>query len=75
MKGRRGIRRKKLLDDLKEIIGYWQLKEDALDRTLWGTRFGRGYGPVIRQAMNNTSFLFSIPCVETDVVIVTLPFL
>jgi hypothetical protein len=25
------------------------LKEEALDRTLWKTRFGRGYGPVVRQ--------------------------
>jgi hypothetical protein len=26
------------------------LKEEALDRTLWRIRFGRGYGPVVRQA-------------------------
>ena len=25
------------------------MKEDALDRTLWGNGFGRGYGPVVRQ--------------------------
>jgi hypothetical protein len=25
------------------------LKQEALDRTLWRTRFGRGYGPVVRQ--------------------------
>jgi hypothetical protein len=25
------------------------LKEEALDRTLWRTRFGRDYGPVVRQ--------------------------
>jgi hypothetical protein len=25
------------------------LKEEALDRNLWGTRFGRDYGPVVRQ--------------------------
>jgi len=37
----------KLLDDLKETMDYWQLKGDALDHTLWGTGFGRGYGPVI----------------------------
>jgi hypothetical protein len=24
------------------------LKEEALDRTLWRTRFERGYGPVVR---------------------------
>ena len=57
MKGRRGIRRKQLLDELKETAGYWQLKEEALDRNLWGTGFGRGHGPVIRQTMNKTSFL------------------
>jgi hypothetical protein len=49
MTGRRGIRRKQLLDELKEKIKYWKLKEEALDHTLWGTRFGRGYGPVVRQ--------------------------
>jgi hypothetical protein len=45
--GRRGRRRKQLLDDLKEKRGYCKLKEEALDRTVWGTRFGRGYGPEI----------------------------
>jgi hypothetical protein len=25
------------------------LKVEVLDRTLWRTRFGRGYGPVVRQ--------------------------
>jgi hypothetical protein len=49
MTGRRGRRRKQLLDDLKEKIKYWKLKEEALDRTLWRTSFGRGYGPVVRQ--------------------------
>jgi hypothetical protein len=48
MTGRRGRRRKQLLDDLKEKIRYWNLKEEALDRTLWRSRFGRGYGPVVR---------------------------
>jgi hypothetical protein len=47
--GRRGRRRKQLLDGLKEKRGYWKLKEAALYRTLWRTRFGRGYGPVVRQ--------------------------
>jgi hypothetical protein len=49
MTGRRGRRRKQLLDDLKEKRRYWKLKEKALDRTQWSTRFGRGYGPVVRQ--------------------------
>ena len=43
---RQGRRRKKLLDDLKDRRGYCQLKEDALDRTMWRNRFGRGFGPV-----------------------------
>jgi hypothetical protein len=49
MTGRRGRRCKQLLDDLKEKRRYWKLKEEALDRTLWRTRFGRDYGPVVRQ--------------------------
>jgi hypothetical protein len=32
--GRRGRRRKRLLDDFKEMREYWKLKEEALDRTL-----------------------------------------
>jgi hypothetical protein len=47
--GRRGSRRKQLLDDLKEKRGYCKLKEDAVDHTQWRTRFGRGYGLVARQ--------------------------
>ena len=47
--GRRGRRRRKLLDDLKERRGYSHLEEEALDRTMWRARFGRGFGPVVRQ--------------------------
>jgi hypothetical protein len=47
--GRRGRRRKKLLDDRKERRGYSHLKEEALDRTKWTAGFGRGFGPVVRQ--------------------------
>jgi hypothetical protein len=47
--GRRGRTRRKLLDDLKERRGYSHLKEEALDRAMWRSRFGRGYGPVMRQ--------------------------
>jgi hypothetical protein len=39
-------RRKKLLDDLGNWRGYAYLKE-ALDRTKWRNRFGRGCGPVV----------------------------
>ena len=55
--GRQGRRRRKLLDDLKERRGYSHLKEEALDRTMWRARFGRGIGPVVRQTtkwMNHT---------------------
>ena len=46
---RRGRRRKKLLDDLKDRRGYHHLKEEALDRTIWRARFGRVFVPVVRQ--------------------------
>jgi len=47
-------------EDKEEDVGsYWItlrkgedtliLKEEALDRTMWRTRFGRGFGPVVRQ--------------------------
>jgi hypothetical protein len=39
--GRRGRRRRKLLDDLKEMRGYCHLKEEASDRTMWRARFAR----------------------------------
>jgi len=46
---RRGRRRKKLLDDLKDRRGYSYLKEEVLDSTIWRHRFGGGFGPVVRQ--------------------------
>ena len=46
-----GRRRRKLLDDLKERRGYSHLKEEALDRTMWRARFGKGFGPVVRQTI------------------------
>jgi hypothetical protein len=47
--GRGGRRRRNLLDGLKERRGYSALKEEALDRTVWGARFGRSFGTVVRQ--------------------------
>ena len=47
--GRRGRRRRKVLDDLKERRGYCHLKEEALDLTKWRAGFGRGFGTVVRQ--------------------------
>ena len=47
--GRQGRKGKQLLDDLKATRGYSKLKEKAVDRIMWGTRCGRGYGPLVRQ--------------------------
>ena len=50
MTGRQGRRhRQQQLDYLKKTRGYWKLKEEVSDRTLWRTRFGTGYEPVARQ--------------------------
>jgi hypothetical protein len=46
---RRGRRRRKLPDDLKGKRGFSHLKEEKLYRTMWRARFGRGFGPVVRQ--------------------------
>jgi hypothetical protein len=43
-----GRRCKQLLDEFKEKRGYWKLKEEALDRPVRRTGFGRGCGPVVR---------------------------
>ena len=50
--GTLGRGRKLLLVDLKETGGYCTLREEALDRIVWGT----GCGPVVRNVMN-----FQIP--------------
>jgi len=47
--GRRGRRRKQLLNDLKERRGYWKLEEEALGRILWRTSFGGPYGSFSKQ--------------------------
>jgi len=49
--GKRGRRRRRLLDDLNDRRGYSHLKEEALDRTMWRADFGRGFGPVVRQTI------------------------
>jgi len=46
---RRGRRRRKLLDDLKDWRGYSHLKEEALYRAMWRNRFGGVFGPLVRQ--------------------------
>jgi hypothetical protein len=49
VKRRRGRRRKKLLDELKDTREYSHLKEEALDRTMWRNCVGRRVGTVVRQ--------------------------
>jgi hypothetical protein len=56
---RRGRRRRKLLDELKERRGYSHLKEEALDHTMWRARCGRGFGPVMRRAAGWVQVHFS----------------
>ena len=46
---RQGRRRKKPMDDLKNRRGYCHLMEEALDRSMWRDRFGRGFEPVVKQ--------------------------
>jgi hypothetical protein len=54
----RGRRCKKLLDNFKTTTGYWKLKQEALDRTLWRTRFASGYGPVVRQTKKLINIIY-----------------
>jgi hypothetical protein len=49
MKGRRGRRRRELLDCFKERSGYSQLKDEAVDRTTWRVRFGRNFENIVRK--------------------------
>jgi hypothetical protein len=44
-----GRRRKQLLNDFKEKRRYRRSKDGALECNWWRTRFGRGYGPAVRQ--------------------------
>jgi hypothetical protein len=52
---KRGRRRRRISNERKEKTGYWKLKEESLDRILWKTYFGRGYGPVVRQTTEQTN--------------------
>jgi len=35
------------------------LKEEALDRTMWRNRFGRGFGPVVWQITDDDESCFT----------------
>jgi hypothetical protein len=66
VKGRRRRRGRKLPDDLKESRGYYHLKEEALDRTTWRSRFVRGFGPVVRQTTKLIKDLMLIALNRTE---------
>jgi hypothetical protein len=51
--GGRGGRCKRLLDDLKETRRNFKLKEEALYRSLWRSRFGGAYGTVSLDRIRN----------------------
>ena len=65
---RRGRRRKKLLDDLKDRREYSHLKEEALARTMWRNRFGGGFGPVVRQTTEKKKISMSKPSVPAYII-------
>jgi hypothetical protein len=72
--GRRG-RTRKLLDDLKERGGYITSEGEVLDRAMWRARFGRGFGPVVRQTaklMNTGQFRIPYFC-ESQCVAIGVP--
>jgi len=48
---------KQLRGYLNEKRRYWKLKAEGLDRVLLRTRFGRGYGPVVRHYVKMKEFV------------------
>jgi hypothetical protein len=58
--GRRGRRRKQLLDDVKETRGYYKLQGEVLDRNVWGTGFGRGCGLVIGRSVKRVNYVETV---------------
>jgi hypothetical protein len=51
-----------LLGDLKERRGYSHLKEEAVDRTMWRARFGRGFGSVLRETAKLINMVLITEC-------------
>jgi hypothetical protein len=49
------------LYDLKQSRGYNYFKQEALDRTMWRVRFGKGFGPDVRQTAKLMNKRKSIP--------------
>jgi len=34
-------------------MGQYKMKKETLEHTIWRTRFGRGYGPVVRHCQKD----------------------
>jgi len=49
--GRQGRKCQQLFYDLNEKREFYKLKEEALDRALWRTRFEIRYGPALGQTI------------------------
>jgi hypothetical protein len=47
---RRRGKRKQLFNDPKEKTGFCKLQAEALDRAVWRTGYGAGYGNVVIQS-------------------------
>jgi hypothetical protein len=62
---RRGWRRKKLLDDLKDRRGYSHLKEEALYRSMWRNRFRGRFEPVVRENTERMNVPHILPILST----------
>ena len=60
-----------LLADFKEKK-YCELKEEALNRNLLGTRFGRGYGPVATDCCRNEQTKISHTVLTCTIFVFTL---
>ena len=49
------------------IYTHCQLKEEALDRTTWRNRFGRGFGPVVWQITDDDYIYIHISAVTDSI--------
>jgi len=55
VRGKRKRKLKKLLNECKVTIGYWKLKENALDLALWKASFGKILGEIMEKNYNKIS--------------------
>jgi hypothetical protein len=51
------------------VIAHTHLKEEALDRTVWRARFGRGFGPVVRRTTKWMNSPYYLPFLSMDTLV------